>query len=161
MSFPRYVVSYLANPISSQYLQVTFGINAFDGKADVDVYLNVDAYAQLGVDVSGGSGDLDLTAGLTINGGADGNFFDLIKPNVDYVIYTKTWPWWNVSFKLQTLPQSEQNRLLLLSTETRGSFTPRTRPRIPCSPHPPFPRCQLLLQLQRSYQRQEEDGLVI
>ncbi|KAI0689061.1 hypothetical protein BC835DRAFT_1418822 [Cytidiella melzeri] len=74
---------------------VLFGINALDGLAEVDVELDLDAYAELDLTLvdshgSGFTGCADVKTGFTVSAAANGSFLNLFSKSTVVSLYNKS-----------------------------------------------------------------------
>lgn len=92
----------------SPIFQISFGINALDGLADVNVDLNVDASAQMSLSLSKSlntafAGCADISTGLSVNAVAGGDFFGLFNKSTKVSLYSHTWDLWKVRYASLTM----------------------------------------------------------
>lgn len=80
-------------------MQLSLGIDALDGVASATIFLDLDASAtlQLQGNVQGtAEGCVDLSTGLAVNAGAQGNFFDLFDDSTQVALFNRDFDIFNV-----------------------------------------------------------------
>ncbi|KAJ7069112.1 hypothetical protein C8F01DRAFT_1047778 [Mycena amicta] len=130
--------------------QLTLGLNAFSGIATAEAYLNLDANAALGLSVEASAsaststsgsnstsgsvdGCVDISAGLSVDVGADGSLFGLLSGSATYPLYSGEWELYQKCFSASSKREpgtaaapADSNSLVVTGKRASGLSCPMT-----------------------------------